>query len=112
MGNFPTDYFMGLDHRLYQNLLFWDMQHNWDHYLILGCLQGVMVWEHMCYFGSMRRFLSCWIKASLQGDCQHKAVEVGDSAEVLVQPKIYLTLLLSGMYRKLFIYCRNKTNSQ
>ena len=51
-----TDYLLGIDHRLYQNLSVRDVRHNSDHYLVLGCLQGAPAGGHARYLGSRRRF--------------------------------------------------------
>ena len=36
--HYRTDYILGTDHCLYQNMLVWDVQHNMDYYLVLVCL--------------------------------------------------------------------------
>ena len=51
-----TDYLLGTDRRLYQNMLFWDVHHNLDHYLVLGCLWGAPAREHVRYLGNKSRF--------------------------------------------------------
>ena len=35
-----TDYILGIDSRLFQNVVVRDARHNKDHYLVLGCLRG------------------------------------------------------------------------
>ena len=46
-----TNYLMGMDRRLYQNVLVRDVRHNLDQYLVLGCLQGAPTREHVHYLG-------------------------------------------------------------
>ena len=36
--HYRTDYILGTDHCLYQNMLVCDVQHNMDYYLVLVCL--------------------------------------------------------------------------
>ena len=33
-----TKYILGIDSRLFQNVVVWYTRHNMDHYLVLGCL--------------------------------------------------------------------------
>ena len=35
-----TDYIIGTDRRLIQDVAIRDMQHHLDHYMVLGCLRG------------------------------------------------------------------------
>ena len=35
-----TDYILGIDRRIFNNVTVRDPQHNLEHYLILGCLRG------------------------------------------------------------------------
>ena len=51
-----TNYLMGMDRRLYQNVLVRDVRHNLDQYLVLGCLQGAPTREHVHYLGIRRYF--------------------------------------------------------
>ena len=36
-----TDYILGMDCHLFQNMAVWDYRHNTNHYLVLGCLHIV-----------------------------------------------------------------------
>ena len=57
--HYRTDYLLGVDRFLYQNVLVWYVRHNMDPYLVLGCLLGAPVQEYTRYFGNKRRF-SLW----------------------------------------------------
>ena len=53
---FWTDYILGTDLRLFQNVSVWDLWHNSDHYMVLGCLHGAPQWYHFRYLGHRRKF--------------------------------------------------------
>ena len=44
-----TDYIMGTDSCLFQNVAVWNARNNTDHYLILGCLCGSAPAAHLRY---------------------------------------------------------------
>ena len=37
---FCTNYLLGTEQGLYQNVLVWDVQHNSDYYLVMICIRG------------------------------------------------------------------------
>ena len=41
-----TDYILGTDFCLFQNVVVWEPRHKSDHYLILGCLHSSPLREH------------------------------------------------------------------
>ena len=43
---YRTDYVLGKDYCLLQNVLVWDARHNIDHYLVLGSLREAASTEH------------------------------------------------------------------
>ena len=51
-----TDYLMGMDHCLFQNVSLWYAHHNICHYLFMGFLRGAAVTEHSRYLGSQQSF--------------------------------------------------------
>ena len=53
--HYRTNYLLGTDRRIYQNVLVWDTRHNSDHFLVLGCIRGESAQEHVYYLGSRRR---------------------------------------------------------
>ena len=46
-----TDYILGTDCCLFQNVSTQDPRHNTNHYMFLGCLHGVTLREHQHYLG-------------------------------------------------------------
>ena len=40
VGRSRTDYILGSDHWIFQNVAVWDLMHNSHHFMILGCLNG------------------------------------------------------------------------
>ena len=46
-----TDYLLGTDRRLFQNVSVRDPWHNSDHYMVLGCLYSAPQLEHSRYMG-------------------------------------------------------------
>ena len=46
-----TDYILGSDHRIFQNVAVWDQRHNSDHFMFVECLCGASLGEHFCYLG-------------------------------------------------------------
>ena len=50
-----TDYIMGSDRRIIQNVAVWDPRHNSDHFMVMGCLRGASPREHYRYLGSRKR---------------------------------------------------------
>ena len=51
-----TDYILGSDSRLFQNVAVWDTRHNTHHYLVLGCLHRSGLTAHSHYLGKRTRF--------------------------------------------------------
>ena len=51
-----TDYILGTDRRLFQNVAVRDPQHNTDHYMVLGCLPGAPLAKTKRYQGGRRRW--------------------------------------------------------
>ena len=51
-----TDYILGTDHRLLQNVVVQDVRHNKNHYLVLGCLHGAAPEHNSCYLRKRKRF--------------------------------------------------------
>ena len=51
-----TNYILGTDHFLLQNLAVRDAWHNTDHYLVLGCLHGTAPAAHSQYPGIHKSF--------------------------------------------------------
>ena len=86
--HYRTDYLLGVDRFLYQNVLVWYVRHNMDPYLVLGCLLGAPVQEYTRYFGNKRRF-SLWTPqkrvtrtACLQSSAGWYPIHLGDNASV------------------------------
>ena len=52
-----TDYILGTDRRVFQNLAVRDPRHNTDHYIVLGCLPGAPLATTQQYQGGRRRWL-------------------------------------------------------
>ena len=48
------DYILGTDLPLFWNVSAWDLRHNLDHYLVLGCLRRALLREHSEYIGSCK----------------------------------------------------------
>ena len=46
-----TNYIIGTDSRLFQNIVVWDARHNTEHYLILGFLRGAAPAANLHYLG-------------------------------------------------------------
>ena len=44
---FRTDYILGSDLRIFRNVAVRDLQHNSDHFMIMGCLCVASPWEHL-----------------------------------------------------------------
>ena len=51
-----TDYILGTDRRLFQNVAVQDPRHNTDHYMVLGCLPGAPLAKTKRYQGGQRRW--------------------------------------------------------
>ena len=51
-----TDYILGTDSCLFQNVVVWDVRRNIDHYLVLGCLRGANPATYLCYLGKRTCF--------------------------------------------------------
>ena len=51
-----TNYILGIDSHLLQNIAVRDESHNTDHYLVLGCLCGAKPAAHSRYLGNRTRF--------------------------------------------------------
>ena len=45
------DYILGINRRLFSNVSVWDLRHNLDRYIILGCLHRATLIEHTKYLG-------------------------------------------------------------
>ena len=43
---YRTDYILGMDHRMYQNVAVRDPRHNMEHCLVLGCLRDAIHREY------------------------------------------------------------------
>ena len=52
-----TDYILGTDRRLFQNVAVRDPWHNTDHYMVLGCLPGTPLATTRRYQGGRKRWL-------------------------------------------------------
>ena len=52
---YRTDYLLGTDLRMFHNISVWDPQHNYGHYMVLGCLHGTTQREHSLYLGQRQR---------------------------------------------------------
>ena len=50
-----TDYILGSDPRIFQNVAFRDPRHNSDHFIVLGCLYVSSLREQSCYLGRRTR---------------------------------------------------------
>ena len=53
------EYIMGSDRRIFQNMAVRDLQHNSDHYMVLGCLHGGSLRENSNYLGRRTRLPLC-----------------------------------------------------
>ena len=53
---YRTDYIIGTHCRLFQDVTFWDTQHQSDHYMVLGCLRGEPEKEITGYLRKLRRY--------------------------------------------------------
>ena len=51
-----TNYILGTDSHMFQNVALQDAQHNTDHYFVLGCLHRSSPAAHLCYLGKRTRF--------------------------------------------------------
>ena len=51
-----TDWILGTDSHMFQNVAVWDTRHNTDHYLVLGCLLRAASATHLRYLGRHTRF--------------------------------------------------------
>ena len=52
-----TDYIMGSDRWIFQNMSVQDPRHNSNHIMVLGCLCGASLRQHSCYLGCKTRLL-------------------------------------------------------
>ena len=50
-----TNYILGTDSRLFQNMAVRDARHSTDQYLVLGCLRGATPAAHLSYLGRRTR---------------------------------------------------------
>ena len=46
-----TDYILVSDRRIFQNVTACNLRHNSDHLVVLGCLRGASLREHLRYLG-------------------------------------------------------------
>ena len=53
-GRPRTDYLLGMDFPLFQNVSVWEPQHKYDHYMVLGCLRSAAHKENHRYLGKLR----------------------------------------------------------
>ena len=51
-----TDYILGTDHRLFQDVAAWDTRHYLGHYMVLGYLRGEPAKDLVGYLRKLRRF--------------------------------------------------------
>ena len=51
-----TDYILGTDRRLFNNIAVQDPRHNSDHYMVLGCLPSAPLSETKRYLGGRKRW--------------------------------------------------------
>ena len=49
------DYILGSDHRIFQNMAFWDLRNKSDYLTVLGCLHRASLRYHYCYLGCRTR---------------------------------------------------------
>ena len=54
-----TDYIMGSDRQILQNVAVWDPRHNSDHSMVMGSLRGYLLREHSHYLGSRTSLPLC-----------------------------------------------------
>ena len=52
---YRTDYILGTDYRLFENVSIQDPRHHSDHYTVLGCLHSAHLREHARYLGGRKR---------------------------------------------------------
>ena len=50
-----TDYILGTDHRLFWKVSVWDLRHNTNHYMVLGCLRSSPEREHAGYLSGRKK---------------------------------------------------------
>ena len=53
---FQTDYILGSDCQIFHNVAVRGPMHNYDHFLVVGCLCGSSLREHSHYLGCSTRF--------------------------------------------------------
>ena len=51
-----TDYLLRTDHHLFHNVSIWDLRHNLDHDMVLGCHHCAPQRKHSCYLRMCQRF--------------------------------------------------------
>ena len=51
-----TDYILGIDYCMIQNVTVRNERHNTDHYLVMGCLHGAVPSGHSHYLGKRKSF--------------------------------------------------------
>ena len=54
-----TEYILGSDRQIFQNVAIWDPRHNSDHSMFVGSLRGNFSREHSHYLGSRTRLPLC-----------------------------------------------------
>ena len=54
-----TDYIMGYDRQIFQNVVVQDPRHNSGHYMFMGCLCGASPMDHSYYHGRRIRLPLC-----------------------------------------------------
>ena len=61
---YRTDYILGTEQSLFQNVSIRDPQHNTDHFMVVGCLRSAPAREHAKYLTGKKKLL-------LQPQTQH-----------------------------------------
>ena len=54
-----TDYNLGTDFCLFENVSIQDPRHYSDHYMVLGCLHSASLEEHVRYLGGCKKIPLC-----------------------------------------------------
>ena len=52
-----TDYILGTDQSLFSNVSVWDLRHNTDHLMVVGCLRSAQAREHAKYLTGQKKLL-------------------------------------------------------
>ena len=54
-----TDYILGFDRQIFQNVAIWDRRHNSNHFMVVGSLSGASLREHYNCLGSRTLLTLC-----------------------------------------------------